>query len=133
MQAELRIIFGVAAFSLLASSALAADTGVKSGSARLTLNPIVSEAGTPHERWQVQAQDVTGSATLQGTVRVGGMPIERPDRVGKVDWQLRGTEFSGTVSSPGGGAVIGWFKGTVGENGTQGTFTTVTGQSGSRA
>lgn len=129
-----RLFFGGMAVVVVVLSAFvtaATDAPTKSGSATLTLNAVASEAGVPDERWQVQARDVTTSATVQGTVRVGGVPIERPDRVGKVDWNLTGAELSGTVSSPGGGPVVGWFKGTVSGNELKGTFTTVMNQNGS--
>lgn len=137
MGARRTIVGRIVALALMvgASGAWATDAKTRSGSVKLTLNPLVSDAGSPDERWQVQVRDVAASAKsaseVQGAVRVAGIPIERPDRLGRVDWQLTGAALSGTVSSHSGGPVVAWFTGTVSANGIQGTFTAVNGQSGS--
>lgn len=133
-------ILGVAVLALMLSapSTQAAEVGVQqSGSVTLTLNPLASDPGASKERWSIQIQDATASAadspTVTGTVRIGGVPIERAEQLGKVDWQISGTTVSGTVSNPSGGPALASFKGTVDENGMQGTFTVLSGQSGSWA
>lgn len=105
------------------------ETVRESGSATVTLSPLPSEPGAADERWRVQAS--AQGSTIEGSVRVAGVPVERPDQLGKVEWELNGSQLSGTIHSPAGNFVIAWFRGTVESDVLQGTFTAINGKSGS--
>ncbi len=113
-----------------AGTVWATSLSARSGTATLTgLTKLASDGGQG-ERWQVSVRDVSSGEVVAGPVRVIGVPIGRPEKLGKAEWSLSGTQLTGTVSVTN-GPVMAWFSGTVTQQGVSGQFSTVTGQSGS--
>jgi hypothetical protein len=90
----------------------------------MQLSPLGSDSEAGEERLEVQV------AGVSGVLRVSGVPV-LADQLRKAEWEVTGSEVSGSVSNPNGGPALASFTGTVTEKGIEGTFTTLSGQSGS--
>lgn len=113
---------------IVALSAVAGEEPVQVEGGTLSLNPAAVASGEG-ERWEVQLHDAENGMTVDGTVRVTGVPIGRPDKLEKLHLTLSGSTVSGTVNANGGN-VLAWFNGEVSGDRIHGTFTAVTGQTG---
>lgn len=113
------------------TSVVGAEGISRSGSVTLTLSPLASESDATDERWRIRARDVGSSREIEGTIRIGGLPLQRPDQLGRVAWKVTGTTLSGTVTSPVGETLLATFAGTIRPDGMKGEFQAINGQRGS--
>ena len=102
----------------------------QSGTGRVALDVVPADSGA-ETKWAIRFDDSGSGMSVVGTVTLGDVPIGRPSDLCAISWSLQGTELSGTVSSTDGNIVMASFKGTINADRAQGTFSTMTGQSGS--
>lgn len=120
---------------LMVSAALAPARGQDSGISVATGKGSVSVSqrdvagASGQRRFDVQFRPIDTGELFIGSVRVTGADGFSGGSLGAADWKLDGSRLTGKIVQR--GITVVTFEGTVGDEETNGTFTTARGRSGS--